>query len=135
MRTRNKQLILLLVLSIFLLLLFFSSSVSARVYYLEGECVVFVKSDRIVYFSIFDGKVIGGHIIETDMSKVIDIKQGVRRSYYNEETGVTQTEFQTQIVILDIAPGVKTKVIPFGDSKTGIGVYFTFSAEDSEKNL
>ena len=126
---KNRLLILLLVLSIFLLL--FSASVCAKIYYLEDECIIFVKSDRIVYFGIFDGKVIGGYIIETDMSKVIDIKQGVERSYYDEKTGVTQTEFQTQIVIQNIAPGVKTRVIPFGDSKVGIGVYFDFSAENS----
>ena len=126
---KNRLLILLLVLSIFLLL--FSINVCAKVYYLQGECIIFVKSDRIVYFSIFDGKVIGGYIIETDMSKVVDIEQGVQRSYYDEETGMIQTEFQTQIVIQNITPGAKTRVVPFGDSKIGIGVYFDFSAENS----
>jgi len=126
---KNRRLILLLALSIFLLL--FSINVCAKVYYLQGECIIFVKSDRIVYFSIFDGKVIGGYIIETDMSKVVDIEQGVQRSYYDEETGMIQTEFQTQIVIQNIALGVKTRVVPFGDSKIGIGVYFDFSAENS----
>lgn len=131
MRIRNKLLILSLVLSIFLLS--FSASVLARVYYLEDECIIFVKSDRIVYFSVFDGKVIGGYIIETDISKMIAIKQGVEHTYYDEETGQTQTEFQTQIVIQNINPGVKTRVIPFGNSKTGISIFFTFSAENSEK--
>ena len=130
---KNKLLILLLVLSIFLLL--FSTNVYAKIYYLEDECIIFVKSDRIVYFSIFDGKVIGGYIVETDISKMIAIKQGVEHTYYDEETGVTQTEFQTQMVIQNIDPGVKTRVIPFGNSKTGISIFFTFSAENSEKNL
>ena len=128
MRIRN-QLFFLLVLSIFLLL--FSINVCAKIYYLEDECIVFVKSDRIVYFSIFDGKVIGGYIIETDMSKIIDIEQRVQRSYYDEKTGLTQVEFQTRIVIQDIAPGVETIVIPFGNSKVGIGVYFHLSVENS----
>ena len=133
MRIRNKLLILLLVLSISLL--FFSASVCAKIYYLENECIIFVKVDKVVYFSIFDGKLIGGYIIETDISKIIAIKQGVERTYYDEETGETQTEIQIQIVVRDISPGVKTRVIPFGESKTGIGIFFTFSAENSEKNL
>ena len=121
----------LLVLSV--LLLFFSASVWAKMYY-EDECIIFVKADKLVYFSILDGKLIGGYIIETDMSKIIAIKQGVERTYYDEETGETQTEIQTQIVVRDISPGVKTRVMPFGKSKTGIGIFFTFSA-NPEKNL
>ena len=130
---KSRLLILgLLVLSIFLL--FASESVLARVYYLEDECIIFVKADKLVYFGILDGKLIGGYIIETDMSKIIAIKQGVERTYYDEETGETQTEIQTQIVVRDISPGVKTRVMPFGKSKTGIGIFFTFSA-NPEKNL
>jgi len=123
----------LLVLSISLL--FFSASVCAKIYYLEDECIIFVKADKLVYFSILDRKFIGGYTIETDISKMIAIKQGVEHTYYNEETGETQTEIQTQIVIRDISPGVKTRVISFGKSKTGIGIFFTFSTENSEKNL
>jgi len=128
MRIRNKLLIIL-VLAISLLL--FSINSFAEMYYLEDECIIFVKSDEIIYFSILDGKIIGGYIIVTDISKITAINQQVKRSYYDEETGITQIEFQTQIVILDIALGVETIVIPFGNSKVGIGVYFDLSSGNS----
>lgn len=131
---KNKLLVLLLV-SILLLLLFFSASVSAKVYYLEDKCIIFVKSDRMIFFSIFNGKVIGGYIVETDMSRVVGIEYGVS-SYCDEETGKTQTGFQAQIIIQNIVPGVKTRIISFGESnKMNIGVCFDYPAENSEKNL
>ena len=132
MRKRNKRLILLLVLSIFLLL--FSASVLAKMYY-EDECIIFIRSDRITYFSIIDGEVIGGYVIEIGMFNVVGIKKGVLHSYYDGEAGDNKTEIQTVIIIRDFIPDI-VRVMIFGKSKMiNIPVYFVSSAEDTEENL
>ena len=122
----------LLVLSV--LLLFFSASVWPKMYY-EDECIVFVKADKVVYFSIVDEKIIGGYVIKIDMSRVVGIKEGVLHSYYDGETGENKTEVQTVIVIRDIDPelGEIIRVMVFGKSKMiNIPIYFISSTEDTE---
>ena len=122
----------LLVLSV--LLLFFSASVWAKMYY-EDECIVFVKADKVVYFSIVDEKIVGGYVIKIDMSRVVGIKEGVLHSYYDGETGENKTEVQTVIVIRDIDPelGEIIRVMVFGKSKMiNIPIYFISSTEDTE---
>ena len=130
---RSRLLILgLLILSIFLLL--FSASVWPKMYY-EDECIVFVKADKVVYFSIVDEKIVGGYVIKIDMSKVVGIKEGVSHSYYDGETGENKTEVQTVIVIRDIDPelGEIIRVMVFGKSKMiNIPIYFISSTEDTE---
>jgi len=122
----------LLVLSV--LLLFFSASVWPKMYY-EDECIIFVKPDKIIYFSIVDEKIVGGYVIKIDMSKVVGIKEGVSHSYYDGETGENKTEVQTVIVIRDIDPelGEIIRVMVFGKSKMiNIPIYFISSTEDTE---
>ena len=122
----------LLVLSV--LLLFFSASVWPKMYY-EDECIVFVKADKVVYFSIVDEKIVGGYVIKIDMSRVVGIKEGVLHSYYDGETGENKTEVQTVIVIRDIDPelGEIIRVMVFGKSKMiNIPIYFISSTEDTE---
>ena len=122
----------LLVLSV--LLLFFSASVWPKMYY-EDECIIFVKPDKIIYFSIVDEKIVGGYVIKIDMSRVVGIKEGVLHSYYDGETGENKTEVQTVIVIRDIDPelGEIIRVMVFGKSKMiNIPIYFISSTEDTE---
>jgi len=103
--------------------------------YYEDECIVFVKADKVVYFSIVDEKIVGGYVIKIDMSRVVGIKEGVLHSYYDGETGENKTEVQTVIVIRDIDPelGEIIRVMVFGKSKMiNIPIYFISSTEDTE---
>lgn len=130
---KNRLLILLLILSIFLLL--FSINVWAKMYY-EDECIIFVKPDKIVYFCIIDGKIVGGYIIKIGISNVVGIKKGVLHSYYDGETGENKAEIQTMIVIQDTNLEEIIMVAVFGISKmVNIPVYFISSTENLEKNL
>jgi hypothetical protein len=131
----KKGRLLILVFLILSVLLSSSIIVSARVYSIEDECIIFIKTDKLIYFSILEEKIIGGYTAETDVSKIIaiNIKQGVEYMYDDGGKEETQTKTRIQIVIKNIDTGVKTRIMPFGKNKTGIGIFFTFSASVNPK--